>query len=114
MTSLSALRPSTQKTYRFIVDYITEKGYSPSTRDIRDGVPLSSTSVAVYHRDQLVKHRLLGYTQDRARSIELYGSLTLRFWGDEADFIRKKFGEHPELAVIDMLKREVGVMEYGT
>lgn len=114
MKQLAELRPSTRRTYGYICDFIREKGYSPSTQEIMDGVPLSSKSVAVYHRDQLVKHRLLGYTPDRARSIEIYGSLMLTFWGEDADFIRKEFGRSPELAVIDALKQALGVMERGS
>lgn len=108
------LRPSTQRTYRFITKFIGHKGYSPSTREIRDGVPLSSTSVSVYHRDQLVKCGLLTHDPKRTRGIGIAGSLTLTFYGDDADFIRKEFGEHPELAVINWLKQEVGVMEHGS
>ena len=114
MKPLSELRPSTRKTYHFIVNYMRENGYAPSTRDIRDGVPLSSTSVASYHRDQLAANNLLSYDPDRARSITLVGELTLTFYGSDAAFILRCFGENPELAVIDALKQEVGVMEYGT
>lgn len=116
MKSLSELRPSTQKTYAFISAFIRERAYSPSTRDIRDGVPLSSTSVSVYHRDQLVKAGLIGYTPDRARSIERSGSITitLTFWDHDADYIREEFGDNPESAIMDRLKQEVGVGGYGT
>lgn len=113
--TLSQLRPSTRKTYEYICEFIRERGYSPSTREIRDGVPLSSTSVSVYHRDQLVKAGLIGYTQDRARSIELSGSirLTLTFWDDDAQYIREKFGDISGAELVRELRNEEAVANWG-
>ncbi len=110
MRALSELRPSTRKTYNFIVSFIRDRGYSPSTREIRDGVPLSSTSVSVYHRDQLVRRGLLTHDPNRTRGIGIAGSLTLTFYGEDAHFIREQFGESPgcELAIINWLRQPVG------
>lgn len=114
MNALEQLKPSFRKTFFFIVDYMKMHGYGPTTQDISDGVPLSSKSVAMYHRDKLVDKGFLTFDPDRARSISIVGSLTLIFYGSDAAFIRETFGEHSELAVIDQLRQEVGVMEYGT
>ncbi|KKN78112.1 hypothetical protein LCGC14_0353390 [marine sediment metagenome] len=105
--ALNDLNPSMKKTYAFICDFIKQNGYSPSTRDIKKGIPLSSVSVVVYHRDKLVKHGLISYTPERVRSIELCGSLTLTFTGDDVEFIRDEFGSDPEAAIIQTLREYV-------
>lgn len=113
---LSEYRPSIQASYFFINEFISERGYGPTIREIQAGGNLSSTSVAHYHRDQLIKGGFITYDPGRDRSIALVGALTLTFYGEDAHFIHEQFGESPgcELAVINWLKQEVGVMEHGS
>ena len=116
MKPLSDYRPSIQKSYRFIAQFIKENGYGPTIREIKSDGNLSSTSVAQYHRDALIKGGFVTYDEGRDRSIALAGALTLTFYGQDAQYIRDHFGESPscELLIIGRLKQEVGVMEYGT
>ena len=102
--TLAKLRPSTIRTYAFISEFILERGYSPSTREIKEGVPLSSKSVSVYHRNQLIKAGLLTYDSGRARSIELSGSLTLTFHGDDAQYMREYFGDVSGSQLVEILR----------
>ena len=105
MRALSSYRPSIQKSYHFIARFIKETGFGPTMREIQSGGNLSSTSVALYHRDQLIKGGLISYDPKRERSIALAGTLTLTFYGLDADFIRDHFGEQPELALINWLRQ---------
>lgn len=41
---------------KFIVDYITEHGYSPSVREIGDGVSLKSTSSVQRHLVKMLEN----------------------------------------------------------
>ncbi len=104
---LSEYRPSIQASYRFINDFIREHGFGPTVREIQFGGNLSSPSVALYHRDALIKGGLITYDEGRDRSIKLVGAVTLTFYGVDADYIRKKFGESPgrELAVMNWLRQ---------
>lgn len=113
MKALSEYRPSIQASYRFINQFIREHGFGPTVREIQKGGNLSSTSVASYHRDQLIKGGLISYDEGRDRSIALAGALTLTFYGGDAQFIREQFGESPgcELAIINWLKQPVGEVE---
>ena len=107
MKPLSEFRPNIQESYHFIVRFIKENGYGPSVREIQFGGNLSSPSVALYHRDALIKGGLITYDEGRDRSIKLVGTVTLTFYGVDADYIRKEFGESPgrELAVINWLRQ---------
>lgn len=111
---LDQLKPTTRKTYNFITKFIALKGYAPTIREIRDGIEVSSTSVASYHRDILVRKGLITFDPERTRSIEIAGAITLTFYGDDAKYLRKEFGETPELGVMDLLRQEVGVIEHGS
>ena len=116
MKPLSEYRPSIQASYRFINQFIREHGFGPTVREIQHAGRLSSTSVALYHRDQLIKGSFITYDPGRDRSIALVGALTLTFYAEDAAYISDHFGDSPgcEVLIIDALKQEVGVMEYGT
>ena len=109
MKTLSDYRPSIQKSYHYINGFIKENGFGPTIREITKANNLSSTSVASYHRDELIKGGLLSYDRGRDRSIALVGAVTLTFYGVDADYIREEFGESPgcELAVINWLRQPV-------
>ena len=44
-----------EKILRFIIGYIQEHGYSPTIREIGDGVGLKSTSSVVHHLNCMLK-----------------------------------------------------------
>ncbi len=110
MKALSEYRPSMQRSYSFIDGFIKEHGFGPTVREIIAAGGLSSTSVASYHRDELIKGGFITYDPGRDRSIALVGVITLTFYGLDADFIREQFGDSPgrELAVINWLRQPVG------
>lgn len=57
--------------YEFIKTFIAERGYSPSLRDIRDGLGLSSVSAVAEHVDNLVRLGALRKSPGSARSLEV-------------------------------------------
>ncbi len=93
MKALSEYRPSIQRTYGYINEFISANGFGPTIREIQAGGNLSSTSVAQYHRDQLIKGGFITYDPGRDRSIALFGTFTLSFSSVDADYIRDKFGD---------------------
>lgn len=56
-----------QQIYFFIVDYIKEHCYSPTVREIADGVNLKSTSTVQMHLDKMIASGML-------ESDDVYGS----------------------------------------
>jgi repressor LexA len=57
--------------YEFIKQYINDKGYSPSIREICKGVGLSSTSTVHGHLKRLVKKGLIKKDATKPRTIEI-------------------------------------------
>ncbi len=110
---LSEYRPSIQRSYLFINDFISERGFGPTIREIKSDGNLSSTSVAVYHRDQLIKGGLITYDPGRDRSIALAGAITLTFFGIDADYIRDKFGHISGAELVRELRNEEAVASWG-
>ena len=110
MKPLSELRPNIQASYHFITLFIMGNGFGPTIREIQSAGNLSSPSVALYHRDALIKGGFITYDQGRDRSIALAGVLTLTFYGLDAEYIREHFGESPglEIAVMNWLRQPVG------
>jgi repressor LexA len=53
----------------FVETFIKTHGYSPSIRDIKTGLRISSTCVVSYHLVKLKKLGLINYTPNIARSI---------------------------------------------
>ncbi len=55
----------------FLRDFMDEKGYSPSYREIMTGLQLSSVSAVAEHIDNLVKKGVLKKVSGAARSLEI-------------------------------------------
>lgn len=113
MKSLSEYRPSIQNSYFFINEFISERGFGPTIREIKAAGNLSSTSVASYHRDQLIKGGFITYDERRDRSIALAGALTLTFYDVDADYIRDKFGGISGADLVRELRNEEAVASWG-
>ena len=62
-----------EKIYNFIVSFMTEKGYSPSIREIGDTVGLSSTSSVFNHLMNLQDDGLIKMQNGKSRTISLVG-----------------------------------------
>lgn len=57
--------------YEFIKNYISQKGYPPSVREICNGVGLKSTSTVHGHIESLIKKGLLKKDPTKPRTLEL-------------------------------------------
>ena len=62
-----------EKIYNFIVNFMTENGYSPSIREIGDAVGLSSTSSVFNHLMNLQDEGLIKMQNRKSRTISLVG-----------------------------------------
>lgn len=80
---------TTEKVYQFIKNYIEENGFSPSVRELCQGVGFSSTATAQYHIKKLIsegkitlsgaKNRTITLTnrsEKRAKFIPIVGTVT--------------------------------------
>ena len=62
-----------EKIYNFIVNFMTENGYSPSIREIGDTIGLSSTSSVFNHLMNLQDDGLIKMQNGKSRTISLVG-----------------------------------------
>ena len=62
-----------EKIYNFIVSFMTNKGYSPSIREIGDAVGLSSTSSVFNQLMNLQDEGLIKMQNGKSRTISLVG-----------------------------------------
>lgn len=58
-----------KEVYFYIAGYVEQNGYSPSIREIVDGLSLSSTSVAAWHLKKLKEAGCVVYDSHKARTI---------------------------------------------
>jgi len=63
----------TERVFAFIKWMIDEKGYSPTLREIMDNCAISSTSVASYQVQKLIRNGKLIDTGEGYRSMKLSG-----------------------------------------
>lgn len=73
------MNETTRKVYLFIKDYINKKNYSPSVREIMEGVNLKSPATSKYHIDKLIDLGLIKASFDEkgkiiARTMKLGGN----------------------------------------
>lgn len=61
-----------QETYKFIVDFIKENGYSPSYREIADGVGCALSTV-VSRLEKLVEFGMIKMKPESSRIISVVG-----------------------------------------
>src|SRR5687767_10232472 len=73
MTANKALSLKQQSILRFIRDFIRDKDYPPSIRDIQDGCSISSTSVVDYNLKALERLGYIRRDREVSRAIELVG-----------------------------------------
>lgn len=59
-----------QEVFDFVTNFIEEKGYSPSFRDIAKGCYFASLSTVAGYIDRLVKKGVLEYTPYTYRSLK--------------------------------------------
>ena len=62
-----------EKIYNFIVSFMTNKGYSPSIREIGDAVGLSSTSSVFNQLMNLQDKGLIKMQNGKSRTISMVG-----------------------------------------
>ena len=73
ISSIEQGKENRQRVYNFIVEFITSNGYSPSMREIRDGVGLKSTSTVYNHLLILEKLGNIHMEQGKTRTISVVG-----------------------------------------
>ena len=61
-----------QETYKFIIDFIQENGYSPSYREIAKGVGCALSTV-VYRLEKLVDFGMIEMKPNAPRTIKVVG-----------------------------------------
>ena len=71
MTLQKSLSTKQQSILRFIRDFLREKDYPPSIRDIQEGCNISSTSVVDYNLKALERMGFLKRDREVSRAIEL-------------------------------------------
>ena len=71
MTLQKSLSGKQQSILRFIKDFLQEKDYPPSIRDIQEGCNISSTSVVDYNLKALERMGFLRRDREVSRAIEL-------------------------------------------
>ncbi len=67
------LSPKQQRILQFLYDFIEEKDYPPSIRDIQHGCEISSTSVVDYNLKKLEEKSYIRRDREVSRAIELLG-----------------------------------------
>ena len=65
------ISPTRQKILQFIHEFVNDKGYSPTVRDILKGCSLSSTAVVQHHLNILEKENIIHRDPEVFRSIQL-------------------------------------------
>ncbi len=68
---MTNLRPRQQEMLRFIEQFMDERGFPPTVRDIQYGCDISSTSVVDYNLRALTRAGLLKRSREVSRGIEL-------------------------------------------
>jgi len=68
---MKMLSPRQKKVLDFIGNFIDEKGYPPSVREIAEGCGISSSSVAQYHLNSLERKGYIRRDREVSRSIGL-------------------------------------------
>jgi repressor LexA len=70
-TSKTTLTTRQQHILAFLKEFVTERGYPPTVRDIANALSISSTSVVDYNLGVLVDRGYIRRTRDISRGIEL-------------------------------------------
>lgn len=61
----------TERIYNFIVDYFAKNSIMPTTREIMEGVMVTSTSTVSYHINKLIKQGKITKETGKSRAIKL-------------------------------------------
>lgn len=101
---------TSEKVYRFIVEYITENTYSPSVRDICKGVGIKSTSTIHNHLNRLQDEGRITYSDGKRRAI-VVPELELKNDIRQAPLIGKITAGSPILAV-ENIERNIPIPDY--
>jgi len=78
MTTQKGLSAKQQAILRFIREFLREKDYPPSIRDIQEGCAISSTSVVDYNLKALERMGFIRRDREVSRAIELVGRTRMR------------------------------------
>lgn len=91
----------------YIITFLDEHGYSPSYREIKDGLNYSSVATVAKHIDNLYIAGLIQKKENEARTIEVVGR--------SFDHLktRKPASEAEEKWLVGEIERQFGIYESG-
>ena len=89
-----------EEIYKFIVMFVMENQYSPSVREICEGVGLKSTSSVYSHMDRLKKEGRIDYNPTSPRTITIPGYKFMKIEKTEKGDILL-----PRSEILDRVKR---------
>lgn len=87
--------------YDFVKTFIAEHGYSPSYRDIANGLGLSSVSAVAEHVNNLIRIGALRRSAETARALE---PVDLNF-SETTDLFRAKMAQLTDEADLEILRK---------
>lgn len=99
------------KVYKYIVEYITNNGYSPSVRDICRGVGIKSTSTIHNHLKRLQDDGRITYSDGKRRAIVVPELELLNAETRQAPLIGRVTAGIPILAV-ENVERNIPIPDY--
>lgn len=92
--------------YDFIGNFIAERGYSPSYRDICAGLGLSSVSAVAEHVNNLISLGALRKIPGAARSLEVVDYT----FPETTELFRAKLAQLTDEESIDILKKSATIL----
>jgi repressor LexA len=69
--AIKALSPKQERIFSFVAEFLHDRGYPPTIRDIAAGCGISSTSVVAYNLDKLEQAGYIRRHSDISRGIEV-------------------------------------------
>lgn len=114
ITNMAELKPTKKQTLLldFIRDYTETHGFSPSYREIREGMNLRSISAVAEHVDNCIERGYLKKTPGAARSLELINADNQPAYAVEINAAIKKLEEQDSRADdIETLRRALRVLQ---
>lgn len=67
------MKKTVEKVYEFIIQFIMANNYSPTVREIGDGIGLKSTSSVYCHLNKLKRKGKINYIPESPRTITVPG-----------------------------------------
>ena len=108
MSALSALQV---RILRFLQEFLVEKEFPPTIREILKGCEISSTSVVDYNLRALELKGYITRPPGLSRMIKFVNAprqVAMIYNDDEAELVRKYLGNDPRRTVLEMCQKAAG------